>query len=80
VTQSGLRFGTIQATSGGLVMSGSGGAANNTFYLLGSTNLTAPLNTWTRLLTNQFDSSGNFIITNVFGTNSSKNFYRLQIP
>jgi hypothetical protein len=64
--------------SKGLVMSGSGGTPNATFYLLASTNLTMPLASWTRVLTNQFDSSGNFNFTNAIGTNA-QSFYLLQL-
>jgi hypothetical protein len=48
--------------------------------LLGSTNLALPLVNWTRVVTNQFDASGNFLITNSFGANAPQNFYRLQLP
>jgi len=74
------KFGNILATPNGLVMSGSGGTANASYYLLTATNLAAPLNIWARLLTNQFDSGGNFNFTNAPSTNSPQNFYRLQIP
>jgi hypothetical protein len=39
-----------------------------------------PLTNWTRLLTNQFDASGNFNLTNAMVTNSPQNFYLLQLP
>jgi autotransporter-associated beta strand protein len=73
-------FGGIRVTPNGLVMSGSGGAANASYYLLTSTNIAAPLNAWARIATNQFDAAGNFDFTNVSGTNSSPSFYLLQTP
>jgi autotransporter-associated beta strand protein len=73
------QFGGISANAGGVVLSGSGGAANGTYYLLASTNVALPLANWTRVATNQFDASGNFLFTNSFGTNTSQNFYRLQL-
>jgi fibronectin-binding autotransporter adhesin len=72
------QFGNIKATANGLVISGSGGASNATYYLLGSTNLSTPVSNWTRLLTNQFDSNGNFNFTNAGGTNA-QSFYLLQL-
>lgn len=61
------------------VFSGTGGVANADFYLLGATNLDLPLSNWTRLLTNQFDSGGNFNLTNpINGT--PENFFRLLVP
>jgi autotransporter-associated beta strand protein len=72
------QFGNIHADSNGLVMSGSGGAANAVYYLLISTNLATPPAGWTRVLTNQFDVAGNFTVTNPPATNS-QTFYRLQL-
>jgi autotransporter-associated beta strand protein len=74
------QFGGISANASGIVLSGSGGTSNETYYLLASTNLTLPLNRWARVATNQFDANGNFIFTNAFGTNSPQSFYRLQMP
>jgi len=73
-------FGTISVTAGGLVLGGSGGIPNSYFYLLGSTNLDQPLINWTRVATNQFDASGNFLFTNSFNTDTPQNFYQLQLP
>jgi autotransporter-associated beta strand protein len=73
-------FGGISANAGGVVLSGSGGATNGTYYLLASTNIALPFANWTRVATNQFDASGNFFFTNSFGTNTPQNFYRLQLP
>jgi len=74
------QFGGISASAGGVVLSGSGGAANGTYYVLASTNLALPLVNWTRVATNQFDASGNFLFTNSFGPNTAQYFYRLQFP
>jgi hypothetical protein len=60
--------------------SGSRGGCSCGFYLLGTTNLAIPLTNWTRLLTNQFDNSGNFNFTNTMNTNSPQLFYILQVP
>ena len=64
----------INGTS--LNLSGSGGIADWTYYVLTTTNLTAP---WTVLVTNQFDANGNFTFTNVLNPDSSPVFYRLQL-
>ncbi len=79
-------FGSIQVVnnggggSPGFVMSGTGGTANSTYYVLTSTNLALPLNQWTPVTTNQFDASGNFIFTNSAPTNTPQEFFRLQQP
>lgn len=59
---------------------GTGGVANASFYLLATTNLAAPLGTWTRLLTNLFDGSGNFNLTNARDPNLPQSFCCLQLP
>lgn len=60
--------------------SGTGGVANATYYLLVTTNLGTPLTNWLRLLTNQFDASGNFNFTNVPDAGAGQQFYLLQWP
>jgi autotransporter-associated beta strand protein len=72
-------IGGVGTAGGNLVMTGSGGNPNGSYYVLTSTNLTAPLTNWTRLLTNQFDGAGDFNFTNPPPTNSP-GFYLLQLP
>jgi hypothetical protein len=73
-------IGNIGVSGGNLVLSGAGGITNGTYYVLTSTNIAAPLANWTRLVTNQFDVSGNFNFTNAMDTNSPQSFYLLQLP
>jgi polygalacturonase len=73
-------FSGISATANGLVMSGTGGTTNGTFYVLVSTNIALPLSQWTSVATNLFDGSGHFIFTNTVSPNSPQVFYRLQVP
>jgi autotransporter-associated beta strand protein len=73
-------IGNMSISGGKLVLSGTGGVTNGTYYVLVSTNIAAPLTNWTRLLTNQFDGSGNFNLTNATDTNSAQSFYLLQSP
>jgi autotransporter-associated beta strand protein len=73
-------IGSVGMGAGGLVLGGTGGVTNGTYYVLTSTNLSAPLTNWTRLLTNQFDNNGNFNLTNTLDTNSPQSFYLLQLP
>jgi len=69
----------ISVSDAGLIFSGTGGAADANYYLLGTTNLTTPFTNWTRLLTNQFDGSGNFNFTNPAGADP-QSFYLIQLP
>jgi autotransporter-associated beta strand protein len=72
-------IGNIGISGGKLFLSGTGGVTNGTYYVLTSTNLAAPLTNWTRLLTNQFDTSGDFNFTNAVNTGGG-GFYLLQLP
>ena len=72
-------IGGIKLSGGNLVLSGSGGTANGTFFLLTSTNIASPLDAWTLIATNQFDASGNFNFTNAISPNSQQEFYRLEL-
>jgi autotransporter-associated beta strand protein len=71
---------SAKISSGGLNFDGNSGAGYANFYLLGSTNLAAPISTWLRLLTNQFDAAGGFNFTNPMDSNLPCTFYLLQIP
>jgi len=80
-------FGNIQIvnTGGGggslgVVINGTGGVTNGSYYVLASTNLALPLDQWTPIATNLFDASGNFIFTNSAPTNAPQEFFRLQLP
>ena len=72
----------ITATLSGskLMLAGTGGITNGTYYVLTSTNIAAPLSRWTRLLTNQFDANANFNFTNTLSPNAPQSFYLLQEP
>jgi hypothetical protein len=78
-------FGSIRVVNSGggsfgLVMNGTVGVTNGTYYVLTSTNLTLPLNQWIPVATNPFDGNGNFTFTNTPATGSPQMFYRLQLP
>jgi len=48
--------------------------------VLATTNLDLPVTNWTRVLTNQFDGSGNFNFTNTVSPTAPQSFYMLQLP
>jgi autotransporter-associated beta strand protein len=73
-------IGSLGLMNGQLEMMGTGGITNGTYYILTTTNLATPLPNWTRLLTNQFDASGNFIFTHTVSPNASPCFYLLELP
>ncbi len=65
---------------GSLILSGSGGVPNMTYYVLSSTNLALPPEQWTIVATNQFDGNGQFNFTNAPVSGAPQQFYMLQTP
>jgi autotransporter-associated beta strand protein len=68
---------SLKITNGKLVVSGSGGVNSWPFVLLSTTNLAAAQ--WTPLVTNLFDATGGFILTNAISPGSPMTFYKLQL-
>ena len=73
-------FDQITISNGILTLSGTGGVANASYYVLSTTNLAMPLTGWTRVATNQFDSGGGFSFTNGVDAAVPGRFYLLQLP
>lgn len=62
-----------------LTLRAANGPTNGACVLLSTTNVALPLNQWTRVLTNTFDSNGNLnLSTNVISPTDPRRFYRLQ--
>jgi hypothetical protein len=75
---SGPVVGSSKIINGSLVLTGSGGVPNGTYYILSSTNLTTPLASWVSVSTNMYDASGNFNVTNALTPGVPQNFYRIK--
>ncbi|MGD0743650.1 MAG: immunoglobulin domain-containing protein [Verrucomicrobiota bacterium] len=74
-------FANIVATGdGSFILSGAGGTNGGTYYVLTSTNLLTPLDSWTPIATNQFDNFGGFMFTNAMQTSVPQLFYILKQP
>jgi autotransporter-associated beta strand protein len=54
------QIGSTSVSGNAVTLSGAGGPAGATYYVLESTNAALPLAQWTRVATNTFDGSGNF--------------------
>lgn len=63
---------------GNFTLSGSGGLAGTTYYVLASTNAALPLASWARVATNVFDGSGNFTFTKP--ADQPRQFFVIQTP
>lgn len=56
------------------------GWANQTNYLLATTNLALPISQWTILATNQSDLAGNCLFTDSIPGGAAGRFYRISLP
>lgn len=61
-----------------LTLSGSGGQASGTYYIIGTTNLALPVTQWTVLSTNSFDGSGNFNISVPVSPSKPQQYLRIK--
>ena len=63
-----------------MIISGNNGTSNAFYAVLASTNVTLPLSNWVSLVTNQFDSSGNFSFTNAIVPGIPQRYFRIRTP
>ncbi len=71
-------FGGITQVGNNVVMTGTGGVADGTYYTVSSTNVALPLGSWTRMATNTYAPNGNFTNTLPIVPGEPQRFYRLQ--
>jgi hypothetical protein len=71
----------VSVTGHTLHITAANGTAGSPVILLGTSNITTPLNLWTHILTNSFDGSGNLnLTTNVVNPAVPQQFYLLAEP
>ena len=75
-----LTIGPLRITDGNLILTVSGGTPGGGYSLLTSTNVAAPLATWTTNITGTFSGSGSF--SNAIPVNPSEatRFFTVRIP
>ena len=71
-------IGSVRATGGSIIFSGTGGSASGSYNVLTSTNLATPIANWTVIATNNFDGSGNFNVTSTITAGTYQQFYRIK--
>ena len=68
---------TVSGTN--VVLSASGGLSNGQLIVITSTNVSAPLNTWTTVQNDVFDGSGNYSLTIPMNPGTVQQFYKLEV-
>jgi hypothetical protein len=72
-------FTGLALTSSDLLINGSNGAPNWSFYLRATTNIELPMSNWLVLSTNAFDFNGSFFLTNPLDPGFPQRFFRLEM-
>jgi hypothetical protein len=70
---------TFALSNTNLIATGTGGSYGSVYCVLMSTNPAISMTNWVPVLTNAFDSAGNFSFTNAVDPTLPQQFYRLQI-
>jgi autotransporter-associated beta strand repeat len=73
------RISNVAISGTDFVINAINGPPGGNVTVLTSTNVASPLNTWTTLVTTQFDGGGNLTIGDPINTGSTQRFYVLQL-
>jgi hypothetical protein len=74
------RIDSIAVSGPNVIVGGSQGSTNGTYYVYSSTDMTSPLVNWTYLASQVFDTNGNFAFTNSINPTEAKRFYYIRTP
>ena len=69
----------IHVSGGNLIFSGTNGTASGNYAVLTTTNVATPLANWTSLVTNSFDGTGAFSVTNAISGSKPQQFYTIKL-
>ncbi|MGC3958484.1 MAG: hypothetical protein QM813_11250 [Verrucomicrobiota bacterium] len=70
----------VVVSGSSLIFGGTNGTAGNPYYVLTSTDVAAPLSSWTSIATNTFGPGGVFSVTNAIVPGTPKRFYVIKLP
>jgi autotransporter-associated beta strand protein len=71
---------SVVLSGGNLILSGTNGPANGTYYEITTTNISSARSTWTPILTNTFSPTGTFSVTNAVTKSTPKQYFAIQVP
>jgi hypothetical protein len=74
------QFASTSLEGSNLVLAGTGGIEGIPYFLLASTNVTAPMTNWVRVATNAFGPGGTFTVTNAVNPATPSEYWRLDVP
>jgi hypothetical protein len=70
----------VNLTGNSVAISGTNGPPNVTYRVLTSTDVTAPLNTWTQVGAGTFANNGNFTFNGTVNPADAQRFYTIVLP
>jgi autotransporter-associated beta strand protein len=73
-------IGSAVVSGGNLILTGSGGTPGGAYTWLTTTNVAAPLSTWTTNSTGTFNGSGSFSNAMTINHSEAARFFRLRVP
>jgi hypothetical protein len=71
---------SVTSSGGNLTMSGSGGLAGATYYVVSTNTVSAPLGTWPRIRTNTFAADGKFTNSIPINLATPQAYFGIQVP
>jgi T5SS/PEP-CTERM-associated repeat protein len=73
-------FRSITVSGTNVIIRGTNGSPNAPFAVLTATNVATPSSNWVSLVTNQFDSGGEFSFTNPVAPGDRQRYFRIRTP
>jgi len=74
------KFASITVSGTNVIIAGTGGPPNAPYAVLTATNVALPSSNWVSIVTNQFDSGGNFSFTNGIAPSELQRYFRIRTP
>lgn len=74
------KIGSSRLVGGNLIVTGSGGSVGGSYHVITSTNVGAPLSTWTTNTSGTFDTSGNFSNNIPVSSSEPARFFLIKTP
>jgi hypothetical protein len=70
---------SVRVSNGSLIFSGNNGTSGGNYAVLTATNVTTALTNWTSLVTNSFDNTGAFSVTNAISSGTPHQYFILKL-
>jgi hypothetical protein len=76
----GFKLCPLQIEGANLIVSAVGGRPGSNYAIFATTDVAAPLNSWTPIRTNPLGTFGEFTLTNLFDAGNPQQYFRVRLP